>query len=339
MKMYMKNGYVNMREIIHSEYTFLFGVGARGIGKSYNCWEAMIDDSLQTGKKFIYLRITEDEIDTVCTPESNPIDDLEKYKGRTIFKPINKHMKGIFLDDEKLIGICASLRTFAKVRGMSFKEYTTIFLDEFIREAHQNKLKHLGEALKQLYETVNRNRELEGEPPVKLICMSNALDFNNDILIEFNILEAIRSMKKSGQEFYFNRPQSLMVIYPQRSPISDRKKETALYKLKGGSYSKMALDNEFREYYEGNVKSFNLKGFRPMYIYGTMCFYRSINADRIWYVTETRKGNFLEEYQETNYERIQFLKKHIILHDIYFTGKMFFESAKLELQFTNLVCC
>lgn len=338
MKMYMKNGYVNMRDIIHSMFAFIFGVGARGIGKSYNCWETLIDDAIETGKKFIYLRITEDEIDTVCTAESNPIDDIDKYKGRTVFKPINKHMKGIYLDDDKLIGITASLRTFAKVRGMSFKEYTTIFLDEFIREAHQNKLKHLGEALKQLYETVNRNRELEGEPPVKLICMSNALDFNNDILIEFDIIEVIRKMKLSKQEFYLSPERSLLVIYPQNSPISQKKKETALYKL-GGSFNKMALNNEFREYFEGNVRSMNLKGFKPMWIYGTMCFYRSTNSDRIWYVTETRKGNFLEEYQETNYERIQFLKKHIILHDLYYMGKVYFESSKLEMQFTNLVCC
>lgn len=338
MKMYMKNGYVNMRDIIHSLFTFIFGVGARGIGKSYNCWETIIDDSISTGKKFIYLRITEDEIDTVCTAESNPIDVILKYKGKTEFKPINKHMKGIYLD-EKLIGICASLRTFAKVRGMSFEDYSVIFFDEFIREAHQNKLKKLGEALKQLYETVNRNRELEGEAPVKLICMSNALDFNNDILIEFNIIEAIRSMKRSGQEFYFSPAQSLMVIYPQRSPISSKKKETALYKLEGGSYSKMALDNEFREFFEGNVRSCNLKGFKPMFIFGSMCFYRSVNSDRTWYVTETRKGNFIEIYNDTHYEKIAFLKKHIRLHDYYFLGKISFETAKLELEFTNLIEC
>lgn len=339
MKMYMQNGYLNMKEILYSPYTFIFAVGARGIGKSYNTWETLMERAERTGKKFIYLRITEDEIDTVCTAESNPIDDIKKYKGRTEFKPVNKHMKGIYLDGDKLVGITASLRTFAKVRGMSFKEYDFIFLDEFIREAHQNKLKHLGEALKQLYETVNRNRELEGEQAVKLAALSNALDFNNDILIEFNIIEALRSMKKSGQEFHFSPLQSLLVIYPQKSPISRKKKETALYKLEGGSFSKMALDNEFREYFEGNVGSQNLKGFKPMYIFGNLCFYRSVNADRRWYVTETRKGNFLEEYNDTHYERIQFLKRHIILHDLYFNGKMTFETAKLELQFTNLIEC
>lgn len=338
MKMYMKNGYVNMRDIIHSAYTFIFAVGARAIGKSYNTWETIIDDSLETGKKFIYLRITEDEIDTVCTAESNPIDDVAKYRGRTELKKINKHMVGVYLD-EKLIGICSSLRNFAKVRGMSFQEYSIIFLDEFIRESHQNKLKHLGEALLQLYETVNRNRELNGEDAVKLVCLSNSLDFNNDILIEFDLIEPIRKMKKNKEQFYFSNARSLLLIYPQRSPISEKKKETALYKLGSQKFNKMALDNEFREYFEGNVRSLNLKGFKPMYIFDNMCFYRSTNADRIWYVTETRKGNFLEEYADTNYERIQFLKRHIILHDLYYADKVFFETSKLELQFTNLICC
>ena len=339
MKMYLKSGYLNMEEICHSHYTFVFGCGARGIGKSYGVWQTVMKDAIRSGRKFIYLRITADELDTISSAEGNPIDDLPEYKGLTYFKSINKHMQGIYYQD-KLIGVSCALTTFAKVRsGMSFKDYDLIFFDEFIRESHQHKIKKLGEALKQLYETVNRNRELEGQDPVKLICMSNALDFNNDILMEFGIIEVLRRLKQTGQEFYFNNPRSLMVIYPQHSPISGKKAKTALYKLDEGDYAKMALQNEFRDFFEGNVKSMNLKGFRPMYIFDNMCFYRSVNADRIWYVTETRKGEFHECYKNTNYERIQFLKKHIRLHDVYYSGKMLFETAKLELQFTNLISC
>lgn len=171
--------------------------------------------------------------------------------------------------------------------------------------------------------------------PVRLIAMSNALDFTNEILMDFDLLEPIRSMKASKQEFYYDNNRSLMLIFPQASPISRAKKETALYKL-GGSFEKMALKNEFVGYYEGNVATYNLKSFRPVVIYANMCIYRSTGADRFFYVTETRKGDFKEIYEETTYERVQFLKSHILLHDYYFAGKVRFESAKLENQFIEL---
>ena len=126
-----------------------------------------------------------------------------------------------------------------------------------------------------------------------------------------------------------------MLIFPQHSPISGRKKETALYKL-GGSFEKMALKNEFVGYFEGNVASYNLKGFRPVAIYDDMCIYWSIGAMRFFYFSETRKGNFPEVYSDTTFERVQFMKRFYMLHDYYFQDKVKFESAKLENRFIEL---
>lgn len=333
-KLYLPSGYLNAEKVMSKKYPFIFGIGGRGIGKSFGFQRYLLNEFMESGKKFIYVRTTEDELFTACTAECNPFDADPIYEGRVTFSSISKHVKGINLDGT-LCGVAIALTTFASVRGMNFKTYSFIWYDEFIREEHQHRIKKLGEALRHCYETVNRNRELDGEEPVRLIAMSNALDFTNDILMNFDLIEPIRSMKASGQEFYYDAYRGVMLIFPQHSPISGRKKETSLYKL-GGSFEKMALKNEFVGYFEGNVASYNLKGFRPVAIYDDMCIYRSIGAMRFFYFSETRKGNFTEIYSDTTFERVQFMKRFYMLHDYYFQDKVKFESAKLENRFIEL---
>ena len=333
MKMYLPNGYLNMAGIMEDErYPFVFGTGARGTGKTWGCLHWLMT---KTASKFILLRLTQAEAELVASEEANPFKPLGPEISEHIkFKKVDKNTTAFFFDGE-LKGVVMALSTFAKVRGADFSDYDYIFFDEFIPEKHIKKIAHTGEALKNCYETVNRNRELQGKRPVKLVCMSNALNFNNDILIEFHITEPLHRMAQTGQEFFYDNSRGLMVIYPQNSPISEKKSETALYKL-GGRYNEMALDNSFREYYDGNIRSMNLKGFKPMYIFDTLCFYRSVNADRTWYVTSTCKGNFREEYGNTDFEQMQFVKKHILLHDLYLNKRMVFETAELELRFLDL---
>lgn len=333
MKMYLDSGYLNMDAIMEDKrYPFVFGVGARGIGKTYGALKWLINQD----KKFILLRLTQAEAELVATNEANPFKPLGKeYEKRVSFKKVDKNSTAIFLDGN-LKGMIMALSTFAKIRGADFSDFDYIFFDEFIPEKHIKKISHAGEALKNCYETVNRNRELDGYDPVKLVCMANAMNFNNDILIEFDLADPIHKMQDHNQQFFYDESRGLMMIYPQNSPISERKKETALYKLKG-RYNEMALDNVFREYYDGNIRSMNLKGFKPMYIFGEMCFYRSLNSDRIWYVTRTCKGNFKEEYTNTDFEQMQFIKKHMLLHDLYLQGKIYFEKPDLELRFLDLM--
>lgn len=333
MKMYLESGFLNAKDILDSPYTFITVVGARGIGKSFGFMKELLDPARG---KFILLRLTQAEAELVATPEANPFKPIDRtYEERVKFKKVDKNSTAFFLDGN-IKGLIMALSTFAKVRGADFSDYDYILFDEFIPEKHIKKISHAGEALKNCFETVNRNRELQGRPPVKLIMLANAMNFNNDILIEFKLTNVIRKMQEHNQQFHFDEERSLLMVYPQNSPISERKKETALYKLQG-RYNDMALDNEFREYYGGNIRSMNLKGYKGKIIYGDMCFYRSLNADRTWYVTTTAKGSFPEQYTNTDYEQMQFCKRHLIFHDLYLQGKFIFETPELELRFLELM--
>lgn len=328
MKLYLDNGYLNMKEAIENTYPFLFVVGARATGKTYGALQTI----LNIEKKFILLRLTQAEVDLISSDIANPFKSIP---GASVeVKKVNKYMGG-FYKNNKLIGVCMAVTTFANTRGADLSDFEYIILDEFIPEKHVKKIQALGEALKNIYETVNRNRELQGRAPVKLVAMANSLNLNNDILISFGLVDIINKMNKKKLEIYTDAGKGLMMIYPRRSPISSKKEETALYRLEG-KYSEMALKNEFREFFEGNIRSMNFKNFKPYVIYDDMCIYRSTQAQRRFYVSSTRKGAFNEIYSNTDYEAIAFKKKHFRLYDYYIAGNIIFEHAELELAFCNL---
>ena len=173
MNLYTEDGWLDIDSINYfMDEKFLdkcFIVGARGTGKSYGIQK----DLIVNGEKFVYIRMSAGEIKMIANPEMNPFnafyDDPDLKESLFTVRPIPKVENALYLyRDKDLISICLPLVTFGKYRGMDFHEYKSIFLDEFIPERTIKKTPGMGTALKQAYETVNRNRELKGEKPVRL---------------------------------------------------------------------------------------------------------------------------------------------------------------------------
>lgn len=334
-KIYEKSGFLNMPYIIdNKEYPFTFIIGGRGIGKTFGALHYLIE----SGKKFILLRTTEDEAKLCASEAGNPFKKINSYYKKDIqIENLNKHM-WLVVDNEtnKNIGLIMALTTFSKVRGLDFSDYDTILYDEFIPERIQKRIPATGESLFNCYETVNRNREIEGQAPVKLICMANALNINNEILIKWNLVSIIQKLKKTESEIYSNQDIGLLFIMPQNSPISEAKLETALYKI-SQRFNDMATGNKFREYYEKNIKSVNIKNYVIMAKFDDMCLYRSC-CDRTYYITSFFSGrlNKKDIYTDTDYERKTFTRRFYFLTDAYYRGSIIFENAELELTFLNL---
>ena len=66
-----------------------------------------------------------------------------------------------------------ALSTFGNLRGVDFSDVDMIFFDEFVPQKNARPIKAEAEAFFNLYETVNRNRELDGRPPVRVLMLSN----------------------------------------------------------------------------------------------------------------------------------------------------------------------
>lgn len=336
MNLYLPAGWLDIEmidtymDVHHIDQCFI--VGARGTGKSYGIQKMLV----KKNEKFVYSRMSGNEIKMIGNPEMNPFnafhDDPEMKDLIFSTKPIPKMDYSYYLYvNDNILGICLPLVTFGKFRGVDFHEYTSIFLDEFIPERTIKKTPGMGSALKNAYETVNRNRELKGGRPVKLYAAANSLDMNNEILLEFGLIPMMEKCLKSDKEYWVEGNKIL--IYPRHSPISEAKSQTSLYRDESGKFSDMALSNEFSDYSRKNIGSRSINGAACRFrLVGCFTMYKLQNGD--WYCTTFSKiKKDTDIYMNNDYDKRCMLNKYYFLATSYMNGRITFERPDLELLF------
>lgn len=244
----------------HSDAQFQFYIGPRGIGKTYS----VMDEIYKTAQrerglhKWLYMRLSEIEIKSSCGV-GNAFKDYNLDHGTDIEMEYSDKVSEIHLYEpykskeieytDTLIGYCKSLETFSNLRGVSFADVDWIFFDEFIPQITSRSkpiYKIAGQVFDNAYETINRNRELKGRPPVKCYFFGNSNTTSADILANYGLLEVLSRMLKSGQKKYSDRKRSIYLELCSAEDVTNRKRDTALYNLQGDSeYTAMALDNAF----------------------------------------------------------------------------------------------
>lgn len=270
-----KSGYFNAENVITSQFKFIFVTGARGTGKTFSTLLYLIKKNIKTGKPFIYLRRTQDESDLQANENTSSITKVLKYLDLEYsFGKLSKKVGVIYVNEKPLI-YTAGLRTFASIRGVNFDDVNEAIYDEFICEPHVPSFKAEGMALMNFYESVNRNRELEGDKPLKLICLSNSLNIANDTFMEFDLVTPAENLTTSGDEIYIRN--DILLIIMQDSPISRKKAQTSLYQNASEEYSAMAINNKFILNDFTYVKHRSLKEYRILFQVGDLYFYKHKN--------------------------------------------------------------
>lgn len=251
-------------------------IGPRGCGKTYSVLDYMQEQSSEDSK-FIYMRRDGTEIDSCSSDYGNPFKKINDDKGYDIrpFQISKFNGFGIARDDEaKVIGYGVALSTFASMRSQDFSDVDRIFFEEFIPEKHKRKIKGEGQALLNLYETVNRNRELLGDKPVELIMCANGIDLANPILLELGATSLIGKMLMNKQRRLTIPEKSLYIEIIPRTKVSELKEDTVLYRLANQDFVIDSLDTTFRgadlEYVRKNV---NLKSYKTEFAYSDFVFF------------------------------------------------------------------
>ena len=296
MPLYFDSGYVNIGWVLSLGLPFNAIWGGRGTGKTYNALREMV-----TGRhKFMYVRRTQTQTDLINDPKFNPFKTLNAQEGWDIMPVrLTKYNSGFYHMENvgdaarpagEPIGYTAALSTFANIRGFDMSDINVIIFDEFIPEKHERPLPHEASAFFNMIETVNRNRELQGRPPVQVVCLANANDLANPLFMELGIVRKAEKMEKNGQEMSLLRDRGLGLFNLQHSPISARKADTALYKLtEGSSFADMAINNRFEEE-RGRIRPAPLKEYRPVVVFGELCIYEHKSGSSL-YITEHVSGS------------------------------------------------
>lgn len=333
MGLYLANGYVNIPYIINRGMTFNFIVGGRGTGKTYGA----LRYCAVTGIKFCLMRKTQAQLDTIARSDTNPFKSVVRDLGvdwtiepQPAGNNIYTYHKTTLGDDGKpvygeIVGYAVALSTIANLRGFDMTDVELIIFDEFISESHERKIKNESDAFSNAYETISRNRELQGSPAVQVLCLANANDFACPILIGFNLVSTVERMINKSKEEYINPQRSVGIFLLTDSPISKRKSATALYRLTTGSeFFDMSINNAFAGTNDPDIKSVNLSEFSPLVVVGELCVYRH-KANSIYYVSSHESGS-VAHYSGFGLDMRRFMATHKNLMFAAMSGKVIYES-------------
>ena len=278
--------YFNVWDVVQSTSYFLYMfIGGRGIGKTYSTLKGVLND----GAYFMYVRRTQTELDNCIKPENNPFITLNTDLKKEV--EISKSGDGFVINEkDKIIGVAGALSTFGKFRGSDFSKVEYIIFDEFIRTVKFGQRYNEAEMFFNMLETVNRNRELNGEKSIKVILLSNANTIDNDIIREFRLGEIIHRMKKENIEVYTDRDRGLYLSLINNNSVSKAKAETALYRLtRGTKFYDMSINNEFTADDFDNVYKVDYKTLIPVCSFENMYVYKSKTNDFLF--VSYRKSN------------------------------------------------
>lgn len=298
MGFYLPTGYLDFDKVMQLGQPFTLIIGGRGSGKTYGALQWCIE----RGHKFGLMRRTQRQLDIINKPDFSPLKPLQRDTGKHYTtKTIASGLAAFYEsepDDEgnevitgPAIGITLALSTISNLRGFDASDLDVLLFDEFIPEKSERPLKNEADALFNAYETLNRNRELQGRPPLRLVLMANANDQASPVLLQLGLIRRIDRMLEKGTELYIDKGRGLALILLRESPISAAKADTALYRLTSGSdFAEMALDNAFSYEERGRITSKNLTEYRPVCGIGGITIYKH-KSEREIYVSSHRQGS------------------------------------------------
>ena len=314
--LYTPEGYIDMRALIMNERSpFIFITSLRGPGKT---WGA-IDYALRCqDKPFILMRRTQVQADFAAAPATTPL--AANLRDDEYLEPV-----------DVLVGTCyiIALSTVATMRGISLMGCDILIFDEFIKEPHERPIKEEYLAFTHAYETINRNRESQGRPALKVIALSNALDLANPYYRGFDMVNKVYAMTS---EILRDPDQGVAIYRPRCQEFWRRKKTGVLYKLRGtqrtsaGDWADMNLDK---------VKSLRLKSSAV-----PIC---SINGVGFWKVNGEGYASAIRPNGVPAYDlddRIDVAAVHMKnqgLINALFNRKVIFESVDIMLRCGELV--
>ena len=329
-KLYTADGWVNWDYIESQGAVFNMIVGARGTGKTYGLMKKKVLEK----KPFIYLRRLKTQLDQCAKGDGNPFKKINTDLGMTI-TPYAAGSNVIFTDGGRtgnVVAIGMALSVVANMRGMDFSDMDTIIYDEAVGNTGEREVKDEFTVFLNFYETVNRNRELENLPPVKVYLLGNANKLSNPYYTGWHFMKTAIKMIRGDQMVWRSPDGNRLMILLLHSPISERKRGTALYQNANDGFLQMALDNAFRTD-ETIIRSEPLREYNHMVSIGDIGIYRH-KSERRFYVSSKTQQPFYKDY---GIELKLFQQDYAILRICYMVSRtIVFESYENEIIFREL---
>lgn len=339
MGLYLDNGYLNVRYCLNFNCPFTFIIGGRGTGKTFGAQLVCIEDN----KTYMLMRRTQAQADLISKPDFSPVNPVLDFMGRYARVKSATQYNGVIYsadspeDDAELTlhGYTAALSTFSNLRGFDGSGIDVLLFDEFIPERHERALKNEADAFFNVYETINRNRELSGAKPLTALCLSNSNSLASPILTALNLVKVLERMQVKGQSEYINPQTGVAIFLLYHSPISEAKQKTALYKATANTdFSRMALENAFSYDDMTDVKSMPISsGWKLFARLGDIYFYNKLGK---WYLSRYGAGTPAREYELTEIGIKKFVHDYPNSYQRIINHSVIYEDFSIKFLFTNI---
>lgn len=339
MSLFLDNGYVNIRYCLNFNCPFTFIIGGRGTGKTFGAQLVSIEDE----KIYMLMRRTQAQADLISKQDFSPVNPVMDYLHRYARVQSASKYNGLILSSDsleedavyKIHGYTAALSTFSNLRGFDGSGIDRLIFDEFIPERHERIMKNEADAFFNVYETINRNRELTGEKPLTALLLSNSNSLASPILTALGLVKTLERMQTKGQSEYINRERGIAIFLLYNSPISGMKSKTALYRATANTdFAQMALDNSFSYDDMTDIRSISLNsGWKLFARFGGMYFYYKMG---LWYISRHGAGEPGKEYEFTDIGIQKFVHDYPSSYQRIINHKIIYEDFSIKNLFTSI---
>lgn len=336
-KLYQADGWINPEPLITAPEPFVIALGGRGIGKTYGILKYLYEKEIP----FIYMRRTQTQLDAVTIQPLNPYNQIADDIGvHIVASKISKHTAGFYKAEPNESGeitpepepfaLGIALSTFSSIRSLSAEKYEVLFFDEIIPERHEKPIKEEGLAFANVIESLNRNRELKGRKPLKVVLATNSNTMNSRIIDTLGCIDVIDSMAR--QNLNFRSVNGYIAIFRYTdSPITERKKNSALYQvIQNKDFQNMAINNEFAMADYENVQVKPLQEYVPLCSIGNSTILKHKSRKEYYCINTVNQK--VEHYEKLPLSLKAFQRRYWYVYGAMLDKKVFYQNASVKIE-------
>lgn len=288
-KRYDEQGYVRPELILEElPATIVLAVGGRNIGKTFGVLQHMLRNDIS----FIYMRTTRPELELSSEPDFNPFKKVAAANGWTVVTKMRKNIATFTVTDEAAgwsrVVHGLALTDAGMVRGVSYDDVDVCFYDEFVPIASPTKRRDNDYTLlSDFVGTANRDRELAGCAPLRVVCTGNANRIDCPIIRGAGVIgQAARLYGRESTQHVLLLPDRSMALVSYRdSELAAKMSALESSKTARGAYRDMAFANMFADIDERDVKQQPLKEYRPLFVEGEVAVWQHKAKMGLYHVT------------------------------------------------------
>lgn len=331
------NIYFDGNRILTYNCLFNFIIGARGCGKTYYAKKRAVNLFLSKGKKFIYLRRYDTELQETAKNYFNDIILNKEFNDIKI-----EYKNGCFFINDNLAGYALALTLAQRYKSISFPDVDFIIFDEFLTEngSFTGYLKNEVKQFLNFYMSIDRYRG------TTVFFLGNSTDMINPYFLYFDL--------KIPYNNDIYRKNECLVHMINNINFTDYAKNTRFGKLINNTdFSNYVIDNNF---IDDNLSFIDKKSNKSIYYftlkindnkYGVWIDYKK----QLIFVSKDVQLNYVLVYalslndHNQNTILIKNLSKNNQLKNFinyFMKGKVMFENIELRVIVTsaikNLIC-